>query len=153
MTIFEAVRTFFENQGWKYADKEGWFESGVMLDGEVKNALIQVNTNEDALVILTASDFVVPESALGSVLEFVNILNMIFPVGCMYLDIQEHVVVSRAGFIYETDEADPKEVEERMFLSLDMTERAAKVLPALTAGELSPDEAAMQVLNMTEDAE
>lgn len=151
MTIREAVREAFDNAKWEYAEKDGWFELSFDIDAAIGSALVQVDTNDGVLVIMAALDHTIPETASSSVTAYANTLNMISVLGCWYLDTEEHVLVFKFGSFYGEASASPDDVQERLYLCLKLCEHAANVLPRLTEGSISADDAALETLQQLEE--
>lgn len=142
-TIADAVRAFFKENDWKYAEEDGIFESGTPLDAPINSALIHIITDETALAVLTALDYTIPEESTFTVLEFCNLANMLLPAGCFYLDRAEQMLVFRlTEFIPEgTELPDSAEIEDQLLFALTNLQQAAKVLGDLLDGAVSVEEA------------
>lgn len=149
-SITEAVHAFLDDQEWLYAEANGCFESGMELNADISAALLQIDTNDGGLVILTALDFDVPEHSFSVVLSFANLMNMVMPMGSLYLDIEEHMLVYRLGEIYGEKIPTPEDVADQLFFCLDMIERVADVLAGVVEKDFSPEEAVDRVLQPDE---
>lgn len=142
-SIADAVRAFFKENDWKYAEEDGIFESGTPLDAPISSALIHIITDAEALAVLTALDYTIPEESTYTMLEFCNLANMLLPAGCYYLDRAEQMLVFRlTEFIPEgTDLPDTAEIEDQLLFALTNLQQTAKVLGDLLTGTLSVEEA------------
>lgn len=146
MTTTEAVKAFLANEEWKYAEKQGWFETGVRLKDDI-GIMLQINTNDAGLLVLSALDREIPEEQDTPVLLYANAMNLLFPMGCMYLDMEERVLVIRNSSVLEEITVTENTVAELVYLCIDLWSAAADALEGLLDGTLSPYEAAAQTFD------
>lgn len=145
-----AVQAFFEENQWEYCEQDGCYESGVSLESEIEGALLQIDANNGGIVVLAGLDFDIPEDSFEEVLELCNLVNMLLPTGALFLDVTEHIVVCRLGQYYGDGCAKASDVGEQVAFCLDILERTADCIGALTDGEISSEEAAEQILRPAE---
>lgn len=148
-----AVRGFFEENSWDFREEEGMFESGVVLDGDVEGALLQIDSNNGGIVVLSGLDYDIPEESFNDIYELCNMVNMLLPTGAMFLDPTEHLVIVRLGQYYGEGNAETSDVGEQVNFCLDMMERLGSVIIPLTEGGMQPEEAASVLLRPEEEAE
>ena len=146
MDNLQAVRDFFKENGWEYGEQEGCFESGVSLEGEIPGAMLQIDSNNGGIVVLSGLDFDIPEESFSDVMEFCNMVNMLLPTGAMFLDPAERILVCRLGQYYGEGNAEVNDVGEQVSFCLDILEKASNVIQALTSGEIDAMEAADMIL-------
>ena len=146
MNNLQAVRDFFKENGWEYGEQEGCFESGVSLEGEIPGAMLQIDSNNGGIVVLSGLDFDIPEESFSDVMEFCNMVNMLLPTGAMFLDPAERILVCRLGQYYGEGNAEVNDVGEQVSFCLDILEKASNVIQALTSGEIDAMEAADMIL-------
>lgn len=146
MTNMEAVKAFFEENDWDYNEQEGAFESGIALEGDIEGALLQIDANNGGVVVLAGLDYDVPAEANEDALDLCNIVNMLLPTGALFLDITERIIVCRLGQYYGEDKATANDIGEQVSFCLDMIEKVADVIDAVVEGNMTPDEAAEQML-------
>ena len=151
MDNLQAVRDFFKENGWEYGEQEGCFESGVSLEGEIPGAMLQIDSNNGGIVVLSGLDYDIPEESFADVMELCNMVNMLLPTGAMFLDPAERILVCRLGQYYGEGNAEPNDVGEQVSFCLDILEKAAGVIQGLTSGELEPMEAADMILRPAEE--
>ncbi|MBQ4466224.1 MAG: YbjN domain-containing protein [Oscillospiraceae bacterium] len=150
MNNTQAVKAFFEENQWEFNEQDGCFESGVSLNGDIEGALLQVDANNGGIVVLAGLDYDVPSETTMEVLELCNLVNMLLPTGALFLDVSERIVVCRLGQYYGEGKAEANDVGEQVTFCLDMIEKVAAVITGLTEGDLTPDEAAEQMLRPAE---
>lgn len=150
MNNTQAVKAFFEENQWEFNEQDGCFESGVSLNGDIEGALLQVDANNGGIVVLAGLDYDVPSETTMEVLELCNLVNMLLPTGALFLDVSERIVVCRLGQYYGEGKAEANDVGEQVTFCLDMIEKVAAVITGLTEGDLTPDEAAEQMLRPEE---
>ena len=149
MDNLQAVKDFFKENNWEYGEQEGCFESGVQLEGEIEGALLQIDSNNGGIVVLCGLDYDIPQENFIEVTALCNIVNMLLPTGAMFLDTVEHILVCRLGQFYGEGNASGEDVGEQVTFCIEMIEKAADVLGELIDGELSPEEAAEQMMMMS----
>lgn len=146
MDNLQAVRDFFKENEWEYGEEDGCFESGVSLNAEIEGAMLQIDSNNGGIVVLTGLDFDIPQDSFADVIELCNMVNMLLPTGALFIDTAEHILVCRLGQFYGEGNADSNDVGEQVAFCLDILEKVANCIQGVTDGELDPLEAADMIL-------
>ena len=153
MDNLQAVRDFFKTNNWEYGEQDGCFESAVSLESEIEGAMIQIDSNNGGIVVLTGLDYDIPQESFTDVMELCNMVNMLLPTGALFLDIAERILVCRLGQYYGEGAADTEDVGEQVAFCLDIIEKAANCIQAVIDEEISPDEAAEMILRPADTEE
>lgn len=143
MNAAEAVRAFLKKDDWKFDEADGWFQTAAMMEND-RPVLVQINTIDLGLIILSALEGEIPEEKHIAALSYANALNTLFPMGCMYFDTEEKTLVIRNSIMFEERDVTDETVANLFYFCLDLWLAASEPLNGLLEGKLSPDEAAMQ---------
>ncbi|MEE5993579.1 MAG: hypothetical protein V3G42_10105 [Oscillospiraceae bacterium] len=150
-TGYQATKQFFKDVNWKYETAENVFRSDVELETS-QYATIHIDTDDTMIVVFTALQYKIKERLFDKILRMVNVLNMLNPVGSVFLDVEERMILCRFGQVYPKQNMTADDVGAQVSFVLDVIERISKVLPKLEDGTHEPEEVALLVI-APEDAE
>lgn len=148
---YKATENFLKSIGWEYETAENVFRCSVELETEEVGA-VHIDTDDDMIVVFTALQREMKEQLFDKILKMLNIINLANPVGSVFLDEEEKIILCRFGQVYPKKNMTADDVGAQVSFTIDMVEKISKVLPNLEDGTHEPEELALLVI-APEDAE
>lgn len=148
---YQATEQFFKDVNWEYETAENVFRCSVGL--ETEEVGVHIDTDDSMIVVFTALRHELKEQLFDKILKMLNIINLANPVGSVFLDEEEKVILCRFGQVYPKQNMTADDIGAQVSFTIDTIEKISKVLPKLEDGTYEPEEVALLVVAPEETAE
>ena len=147
----QAIRGFFEQNGWQFQEEDGAFYSAVQLPQTSDGALLRIVTDGVGVTVSAALDRHLPEESLMDLIQAANLTNFLLSTGSMYIDLSERYAAFRIGALYTKAPAATEDVADQVEYAIEMVERIALGLVGIGEGGWDVPKLVQTIMEFPED--
>ncbi|HLN64854.1 MAG TPA: YbjN domain-containing protein [Symbiobacteriaceae bacterium] len=145
--IFDTMEEFFQTEGWNYEKMENMPILRMGMNG--KNGkwvgYAQAREEQDQFVYYSVCPVNVPEDKKSAMAECITRINYGLVIGNWEMDYRDGEVRYKTSLDVEGDNISSALVRNMVFLNLQMMDRCLPALMGVMYGNLTPEQAAVQI--------